>query len=413
MKLLVKFPSRHRHHQFLSTLRLYVAKCNQPTRTHFLITLDADDPEMVHANDEIASILINHPHRIVYGTSANKIDAINRDMEYAGAWDILLLASDDMIPEVQGYDDIIRDRMKTHYPDLDGVLWFNDGYARDTLNTLVCMGSRYYKRDGYIYNPAYKSFFCDNEFMDRANERKRQTYFPECIVRHQHPANTGETADGLYKHNDTYWNEDEKTYLHSKSYTYDLSVLICSITERRAMLSTLLKELEFFKAFSGLRIEILTDVDDRQKSIGQKRNDLVARAKGKYCCFIDDDDQVSKYYFTEIEQALKDKPDCVALLGMFYQNGRQIKPFVHSIDTHAYMEDEEAFYRPPNHLNPILTGLVKRVGFPTINRGEDTEFALRMVGLLKTQGEVQTIIYHYLYKWTDADTLKTEKSGTS
>ena len=398
MKLLVKFPTRHRHHQFLSTLRLYVAKCNQPTRTHFLITLDTDDATMVHANDEIASILVNHPHRIVYGTSANKIDAINRDMELAGAWDVLLLASDDMIPEAQGYDDIIREKMKATYPDLDGVLWFNDGYAGEKLNTLVCMGSQYYKRDGYIYNPAYKSFFCDNEFMETATARKRQTYFPECIVRHQHPANTGGSDDDLYKHNNKYWNEDEKTYLHSKTYDYDLSVLICSLTERRAMLSRLLQELAFFKTFSRLNIEILTDVDDRQKTIGQKRNDLVARAKGKYCCFIDDDDQVSKYYFREIEQALKDKPDCVTLLGMFYENGRLIKPFVHSIDTDKYMEDEEAFYRPPNHLNPILTGLVKRVGFPTKNWGEDTDFAMRMVGLLTTQGLVQSIIYHYYYK---------------
>jgi hypothetical protein len=353
---------------------------------------------MVHANDEIASILVNHPHRIVYGTSANKIDAINRDMELAGAWDVLLLASDDMIPEAQGYDDIIREKMKATYPDLDGVLWFNDGYAGEKLNTLVCMGSQYYKRDGYIYNPAYKSFFCDNEFMETATARKRQTYFPECIVRHQHPANTGGSDDDLYKHNNKYWNEDEKTYLHSKTYDYDLSVLICSLTERRAMLSRLLQELAFFKTFSRLNIEILTDVDDRQKTIGQKRNDLVARAKGKYCCFIDDDDQVSKYYFREIEQALKDKPDCVTLLGMFYENGRLIKPFVHSIDTDKYMEDEEAFYRPPNHLNPILTGLVKRVGFPTKNWGEDTDFAMRMVGLLTTQGLVQSIIYHYYYK---------------
>ena len=395
MRLLVKFPSRNRNQQFLATLRLYVLKCNQPLLTDFLITLDTDDSTMVHAEDEIARILINHRHQIVYGTSKNKIDAINRDMERATDWDILLLASDDMIPEVQGYDDIIREKMRLHYPHRDGVLWFNDGYVGDKLNTLVCMGSAYFKRDGYIYNPAYKSFFCDNEFMDRANERKLQTYFPECIVRHQHPANTGATADDLYKHNDTYWNEDEKTYLHGKSYPYDLSVLICSLKERLPMLERLVKELTFFKTFSSLTIEILTDTDNREKSIGQKRNDLVMKAKGKYCCFIDDDDQVSKFYFKEIEEALKDKPDCVSMLGMLYQNKHRVKPFVHTIETDKYMEDEEAFYRPPNHLNPILTGLVKRVGFLPKNWGEDTDFAMRMRGLLHTEGKVRNILYHY------------------
>ena len=395
MRLLVKFPSRNRNQQFLATLRLYVLKCNHPLLTDFLITLDTDDASMIHSHDEIASILVGHRHQIVYGTSKNKIDAINRDMELATDWDILLLASDDMIPEVQGYDDVIRETMRAHYPDLDGVLWFNDGYVGDKLNTLVCMGSAYYTRDGYIYNPAYKSFFCDNEFMDRANERKLQTYIPQCIVRHQHPANTGATADDLYTHNDRYWNEDEKTYLHGKSYPYDLSVLICSLKERLPMLKRLVKELEFFKTFSSLTIEIITDTDNREKTIGQKRNDLVGKAKGKYCCFIDDDDQVSKYYFKEIEEALTDKPDCVSMLGMLYQNNHRVKPFVHSIETDKYMEDEEAFYRPPNHLNPILTGLVKRVGFPTKNWGEDTDFAMRIRALLHTEGKVRNLLYHY------------------
>jgi hypothetical protein len=394
MRLLIKFPSRQRPTQFISTLKLYVSKCNQASLTDFLITLDEDDETMTPLHNEISAILANHKHQIIYGKSDNKIHAINRDMKFASNWDILLLASDDMLPKVQGYDDIIREKMNR---EKDRVLWFNDGYAGDKLNTLVCMGYNYYKLDGYIYNPAYKSFFCDNEFMEKATQRKKQIYFPECIIGHEHPANTGETADALYKHNDKYWNDDENYYLHSKTYDYDLSVLICSLEERRPMLEGLLKELNFFKTFSTLNIEILTDVDNREKSIGQKRNDLVARAKGKYCCFIDDDDQVSKYYFSEIEEALKDKPDCVALLGMFYENGRPVKPFVHSIDTEKYMEDEEAFYRPPNHLNPILTGLVKRVGFPTKNFGEDTDFAMRMVGLLKTQGLVRTLIYHYFF----------------
>lgn len=399
MKLLIKFPSRGRTEQFLNVLFKYVSKAKDTSNISFLITADSDDLEMVNAQNQIEELLKNIDHQIIHGESKNKIHAINRDMEKAPRYDILLLASDDMHPVFDGYDEVIRLRMQETFPDLDGVLWFNDGHAEDRLNTLVCMGRVYYERFNYIYNPIYKSFFCDNEFTDVANRLKKQKYFPECIIEHKHPAwDSCVPEDESYKKNATYWDEDERTYLHTKVYDYDLSILICSLVERHYMLKRLLDELALFKTFSSLKIEILTDVDNRQKSIGQKRNDLVARAKGKYCCFIDDDDQVAKYYFREIEEALKDNPDCVALLGMFYINGNPIKPFVHSIDAQCYMEDEEAFYRPPNHLNPILTGLVKRVGFAAKNFGEDTDFALRMVGTLKTQGLVRNLIYHYYYK---------------
>ena len=397
--LLIKFPSRNRPNKFLSTLQSYTSLCHDKARTRFLITLDTDDATMIDKHEDIHQLLSNFNHKIVVGTSTGKIDAINRDMQESGDWDILLLASDDMIPQVQGYDQIIRDKMEHLYKDTDGVLWFNDGYVGDKLNTLVCMGHRYYDRFGYIYNPIYKSLFCDNEFMDMANKLKKQTYIDQVIIKHEHPANTGSGQDELYAVNDQYWNQDERTYFHNKQYDFDLSVLICALTERKQQLANLLRELNLFKRKSNLKVEILFDIDNRQKSVGQKRNDLVAKAKGKYCCFIDDDDQVSPLYFTEIERALETKPDCVSMIGFFYENGKMIKPFVHTFDCESYHEDQEAFYRPPNHLNPILTGFVKRIGFPTKNYGEDTDFAIRLcqAKLVKTEGQIQEPIYHYFY----------------
>jgi hypothetical protein len=91
---------------------------------------------------------------IVVGRSCGKIGAINRDMDLAPPFDILLLASDDMIPIVKGYDRIIRDNMPL---DTDRVLHFNDGHRTDSLNTLCILGKKYYDRFGYIYYPEYKT----------------------------------------------------------------------------------------------------------------------------------------------------------------------------------------------------------------------------------------------------------------
>lgn len=408
MKLLIKFPSRGRSQQFLNVLFKYVTYATNTSDLSFLITADKDDLEMVHAEKQIKELLKNIDHQIIYGDSKNKIHAINRDMEYATHYDILLLASDDMHPVYKGYDEIIRLRMQETYSNLDGVLWFNDGHAENRLNTLVCMGKQYYDRFGYIYNPIYKSFFCDNEFMDVANRLQKQTYFSECIIEHKHPAwDTCIVQDELYKKNATYWDEDERTYFHTKIYEYDISILIVSLKERHSLLSNLLQTLKQQK--TNLRVELLLHVDNRENSVGQKRNDLVKKAKGKYCCFIDDDDEISPWYLEEIENALCSdvEIDCVSMLGMLYEKGIPTKPFVHSINFDTYFSDEEGYYRPPNHLNTILTGFVKRIGFIDAYKLEDTHFALRLSNakLLKKEAKVNRLLYHYFYTKKPTDQL--------
>ena len=124
---------------------------------------------------------------MVIGKSDSKIHAVNRDIDKIKDWDIVLLASDDMIPQVKGYDQIIIQKMKENYPDSDGVLWFNDGYQGDKLNTLCILGKKYFDRFKYIYFPEYKSTWCDNEFMSVANLLGKQTYFDEIIIKHEHP----------------------------------------------------------------------------------------------------------------------------------------------------------------------------------------------------------------------------------
>ena len=88
--------------------------------------------------------------KVVYGDSDSKIHAINRDIELADEWDIVLLASDDMTPKVKGYDNIIRNKMKEFYPDTDGILWFNDGHQTNRLNTLCILGKKYYEKVGLL-----------------------------------------------------------------------------------------------------------------------------------------------------------------------------------------------------------------------------------------------------------------------
>ena len=185
MKILVKFPTRDRKDKFFDVLQKYYDFALDKKNMKFLITLDEDDISM--NCDEVKERLKGFDNlEYVFGVSKSKIDAVNRDST-DGDWDIILLASDDMIPNQLGYDDIIRIGMKEYFPDTDGVLWFNDGFQANKLNTLCILGKKYYKRFGYIYYPEYKSTWCDNEFMDVANILKKQKYFDTIIIKHEHP----------------------------------------------------------------------------------------------------------------------------------------------------------------------------------------------------------------------------------
>lgn len=187
MKILIKFPTRNRKEKFFDTLQKYYDFATDKNNLLFLITLDSDDESM--NNEET----INHLNKFknlkyVFGYSISKIDAVNRDLNQLDVeWDILLLASDDMIPIQLGYDEVIRDKMKKYYVNTDGVLWFNDGFQKNKLNTLCILGKKYYERFNYIYYPEYKSTWCDNEFMVVADKLGKQTYFDLVIIKHEHP----------------------------------------------------------------------------------------------------------------------------------------------------------------------------------------------------------------------------------
>jgi hypothetical protein len=221
MKLLIKFPTRNRKNKFFKTLKEYQNLCEDFENTHFLITLDNDDESMNPL--EVKEIFDTFKNiKVVYGNSDSKIHAVNRDIELSDEWDIILLASDDMTPKVKGYDNIIRNKMKKFYPDTDGILWFNDGHQGNRLNTLCILGKKYYDRFGYIYYPEYKSVWSDNEFMSVGDLLKKQTYFHETIIEHEHPDWGYGSRDVIHQINSKNENHDRTLFMNRKENNFYL-----------------------------------------------------------------------------------------------------------------------------------------------------------------------------------------------
>jgi len=227
MKLLIKYPTRSRPEQFLAVLTRMVQTASKPELLSFLVSYDVDDESMSGAIIQRAS-QIHNGITFVAGTSRNKVHAINRDMDMAGEWDVVLVASDDMIPQVNGWDDVIREGFATGWyaqgdpPEmtynLDQALWFFDGYQH-RICTLVVMGRDRYNKFGYIYHPEYISLWCDNEWTEVNNPVKNETI----LFKHEHPAWGGGLAmDALYQRNEGYFKADEATYMRRKSLNFPI-----------------------------------------------------------------------------------------------------------------------------------------------------------------------------------------------
>lgn len=184
-----------------------------------------------------------------------------------------------------------------------------------------------------------------------------------------------------------------------------LSILIPSLIKRQDQFLWL-KENLFRQIVSGgfmEEVEILSEIDNGEQSIGTKRNTLLSRAEGEYVCFFDDDDTPSMNYVSLIMKAIESQPDCCSLTGNYNVDGKFDGIFEHSIKYKAYKTNIGAYIkyeRYPNHLNCIKSSIAKQFNFPEINHGEDTDFAKQIheSGLLKTEVLIPETIYHYNFK---------------
>lgn len=178
-----------------------------------------------------------------------------------------------------------------------------------------------------------------------------------------------------------------------------LSILIPSLHKRTGLLGALLKDLQ---AQATDEVEILTSVDGGEISTGNKRNNLVNAAKGKYTVFVDDDDVVSSDYIPSILEAAKQDADVIVFNGIMTTDGRNPKKWYISKDLPYKSEirnGEEIYLRYPNHIVPIKRDIALQVPFPNKYREEDFDYATKLhnLGLIKTEAKIDKYLYTYRF----------------
>lgn len=159
------------------------------------------------------------------------------------------------------------------------------------------------------------------------------------------------------------------------------------------------KNYDFFRFVFEEFVEVIILVDEKQNTIGYKRNELLKYASGEYVAFVDVDDRINENYFSLLLAAIETKPDCCSLNGIITTDGCNPKYFTHSLRYKNWYEESNIYYRPPNHLNCIKSSIAKAFIFPNLSNGEDKDWSMQIAesGLLKTEYEIQETIYFYDY----------------
>ena len=193
-----------------------------------------------------------------------------------------------------------------------------------------------------------------------------------------------------------------------------LSIGILTLNGRENYFNRLMHHIKLAANKWAEQLELIVAKDNKEASVGTKRNQVLDQANGKFVCFIDDDDMISADYFDDVMNAIiqNDDVDSIGFNGMYYVDEKPMMVFKHSSqfnDTRVlekvfdnggnHTGDKVVQYRKCNHLNPVRTTLAKQIRFNEISYGEDSDYSTRLYesNLLKKETYIDKILYHYLY----------------
>ena len=421
LKILIKFPTRGRPDKFFKVLDLYYNMASNKENIGFIISCDEDDATM--NNPEVISKLeeFKKKTKLLYffGQSRTKIEAVNADLANVYGWDILLLASDDMIPVEDGYDEIIRNDMWFYHRNMDGVLWYNDG-GQNNINTLCILGRKYYDRFSYIYNPEYISLWCDNEFTDVSIFLGKVHKSEKIIIEHAHPAYQKAGFDELYIRNESFFNIDKEVYIKRQKNNFGLgdilpylSILTPSVPSRvNGSLTKLIEKIEKQIQDNNLdkRVEHLILIDNKIRTVGRKRDNLIQSAIGQFVAFVDDDDDISDDYVKELTNAIKAKPDVDVIT---FKQSCFIENYPRSVVLFGLQHDNESyvpgtiFKRKPFHVCAWNRNLAQQYRVPSNNICEDAGWVSQMWDKAKTEHFIDKILHAYIHSEAQTTCLQT------
>ena len=194
-----------------------------------------------------------------------------------------------------------------------------------------------------------------------------------------------------------------------------LSILTPAVPSRMNQLDWLVQKVS--RQIDDRLVEHLVLIDNKRRTVGAKRDALLRAAKGKYVAFVDDDDNISEDYVTEILKAAEQDPDVITFQQLAKINGavgtiqfklgnpnEEFKPsgFIHG-GLVSEVEESEPIKRNAWHVCAWRRTLATLSRFPNNSYGEDWAFAAPLCAMARSEVHIPKVLHYYNHSTKDTE----------
>lgn len=148
-------------------------------------------------------------------------------------------------------------------------------------------------------------------------------------------------------------------------------------------------------------VEVIIICDDKNMTVGEKRNKLYRMANGAYSFMPDDDDSVAGDFINKVLTAIQSSPDCVTywehctIDNNIYKSRHSIEYPSWYGDGSRLLHDGFHYHRNCYFKDVIKTSIAQQVKVPEIRWNEDEQFAIALAPLLHTENHIPEFMYYY------------------
>ena len=185
-----------------------------------------------------------------------------------------------------------------------------------------------------------------------------------------------------------------------------LTIMLPTTIDRREQFAKLLEEIKrqiVANKYEDI-VEVIINEDNKEISIGNKRQELLEASSGKWVVGIDSDDWIAEDYLHDIVMALKNNPqiDHVGFLEDCDINGEKSLS-IFSIRHKSWAENFDGYdhIRCANPKSVILREKALMIGFEDIRYKEDRVFSEAVTPLLKSEIFIGKPLYFYRHISTE------------
>jgi glycosyltransferase involved in cell wall biosynthesis len=179
-----------------------------------------------------------------------------------------------------------------------------------------------------------------------------------------------------------------------------LSILVPTVPSRLSFFYPRIMKQLLEQSSNFHQVEILGFFDNKKRTVGEKRQDMLNLAKGEYLVFIDDDDRIAEDYIATIIETLNNNPntDCVVFDCICCIENSSLKTYCKygTEFEYGYINDSQTEWRgKPAHTMVYKSSIAKKHLYNNVNFGEDCEWVIRACKDIKEQTRIDKVLYYY------------------